>query len=54
MAGESDKVEGAASDPRETTPAQSAQEKTPAVADEVEDFPDPDEDDLDDLDGKRS
>lgn len=53
MAGENDKVEGVTSDPKDTMPAQAEQEKTPAVEDEIEDFPDPDEDDLDDLDGKR-
>lgn len=55
MASEKDKVGEATSDPKDTIPAQAEKDKTSAAAEgDVEDFPDPDEDDLDDLDGKRS
>lgn len=52
MADEKETVIESASDPKQTTAAQADKEKAPVVEAEVEDFPDPDEDDLDDLDGK--
>lgn len=39
---------------REAATTQTQKDKAPAVEDEAEDFPDPDEDDLDDLDGNHS
>ena len=54
MASEKEKVGDATSDPKDTIPAQAEKDKAPAVEGDIEDFPDPDEDDLDDLDGKHS
>ena len=52
MGEEKDKVEGPTSDRKETTPTQADNNKATTEENEAEDFPDPDEDDLDDLDGK--
>lgn len=54
MSAEQDKGDGVKPEPRETTPAETQKDKAPVVEDEAEDFPDPDEDDLDDLDGNHS
>lgn len=54
MASEKEKAGAVTSDPSDAIPPQAENDKAPAVEDDVEEFPDPDEDDLDDLDGKRS
>ena len=54
MSAEQDKGDGVKPETKETAPTQTQKDKAPAVEDETEDFPDPDEDDLDDLDGNYS